>query len=114
MKKLLLTMILGLLINPVISQNDYENKINSEENVTFVTFEDSDIYPVGQYNELYQEGWDGGYSEGWMDIGGFNSAYPDPLLAPAPFYDRQGFIDGYNRGFKKGYMDAYNYYGYDN
>ena len=112
MKNLLLILMLGLSINPIMSQKMATADFNEVPN--FTAFDEGDVYEAGNMNPKYQQGWEDGYCEGFKDIGGIYAICPPALSAPIPMYDRQGYVDGYNRGFKKGYIDAYDFYEVDN
>lgn len=58
--------------------------------------------------EDYCEGWELGYCEGWEDVKGEFSFCPIVPRCPMPEIFKEEYLDGYNRGFKKGRVDANN------
>ena len=50
----------------------------------------------------YCDGWEDGYCEGWKDIKGSLALCPLTPLCPLPELGKNGYRDGYNRGFKAG------------
>ena len=113
MKKLFLVYVLALIINPVIasSQGDpVETKVDSTKTVDakpdFKILTIHDYYLGVNYNEEYLQGWEDGYCEGWKDVRGQFTTCPVTPIAPIPLVGRDSYVDGYNRGFKQGYVDA--------
>ena len=58
--------------------------------------------------EDYCEGWELGYCQGWEDVKGEISICPIVPMCPMPEIFKEEYLDGYNRGFKKGRVDANN------
>ena len=56
--------------------------------------------------ESYCDGWEIGYCEGWKDIKGVWAICPVAPICPLEKLNRERYLDGYNRGFKKGRADA--------
>ena len=54
----------------------------------------------------YCEGWETGYCEGWRDVNGDWALCPITPLCPLEKLNQTRYLDGYNRGFKKGSKDA--------
>lgn len=113
MKNLFLILLLVLIMNPVIgsSQEDsLETKVDSIQTIDvkpdFKILTIHDYYLGVNYNEDYLEGWEDGYCEGWKDVRGQFVTCPETPIAPIPLVGRDGYVDGYNRGFKQGYVNA--------
>lgn len=105
MQKLLLILLLGLFVVPSSAQDDAVYSIEEKPNFRIYTSEDVGIY-YGEMTDEYQKGWKDGYCEGWKDIKGQMALCPNPPIAPIPFILEDDYVSGYNRGFKKGYVDA--------
>jgi hypothetical protein len=58
--------------------------------------------------EDYCEGWELGYCQGWEDVKGEISICPIVPMCPMAEIFKEEYLDGYNRGFKKGRVDANN------
>ena len=58
--------------------------------------------------EDYCEGWELGYCQGWEDVKGEISICPIVPMCPMSEMFKNEYLDGYNRGFKKGRVDANN------
>jgi hypothetical protein len=58
--------------------------------------------------EDYCEGWELGYCQGWEDVKGEFSFCPIVPMCPMSEIFQTEYLDGYNRGFKKGRVDANN------
>ena len=58
------------------------------------------------YNDPYCKGREEGYCEGWKDVKGVLALCPITPVCPVPKVYRTRYLDGYNRGFKKGVKDA--------
>lgn len=58
--------------------------------------------------EDYCEGWELGYCQGWEDVKGEISTCPIVPMCPMAEIFKEEYLDGYNRGFKKGRVDANN------
>ncbi len=56
----------------------------------------------------YCEGWELGYCQGWEDVKGEFSICPIVPMCPIAEIFQNEYLDGYNRGFKKGRVDANN------
>lgn len=66
-----------------------------------------EITPTTITSSDYQDGWKDGYCEGWKDVKGPYAVCPVTPVCPVPQVScYEGFKCGYNRGFKKGRVDA--------
>lgn len=105
MKNLIIVLLLGLFINPVFSQESILANTENKPNFRIYTSDDVGFY-YGEMTDEYQKGWEDGYCEGWKDVKGQMAVCPTVPVAPVPFVLEDDYVSGYNRGFKKGYVDA--------
>jgi hypothetical protein len=54
----------------------------------------------------FSDGWQAGWAEGWKYVKGQYSIPPIAPIAPIPQAGRNGYRDGYNRGFVAGQAKA--------
>lgn len=97
--------VFGLFISPIFSQQNVVASTDEKPNFRIYTSEDVGFY-YGEKTEEFQKGWEDGYCEGWKDVKGQMAICPVPPIAPIPFVLEDDYVSGYNRGFKKGYVDA--------
>lgn len=100
MKKLILILlaVLFLLTDHAISQEYTNEEIEFDVDYEYVQRDTL-------LNE-FKDGWEDGYCEGWKDINGRYAKCPKPPRVPKPRPGLYLYKDGYNRGFKQGFMDA--------
>lgn len=115
MKKPILVLVLTLLISPLMAlkqENQIKIQKDSSElkepspNFLLWTIENQNEYETVEHNNNYLQGWEDGYCEGWKDVKGMYAICPIPPIAPLPLIGRDDYVDGYNRGFKHGYIAA--------
>lgn len=94
---MVLTLMMVLFTTEFTAQETYSNN-----EVEFKT----DYQVIDSAVTEFEDGWKDGYCEGWKDIKGPYAICPIPKIAPIPQIGRDLYKDGYNRGFKQGYMDA--------